>query len=166
MFPSRVRSSFDHELCCVQVPSIFGEFHHNENYSLRCHRLQNVRAEKCPHKPAKQDTFWSYNKSIFYIVRLDGNPFVPVRKGKQKRLKNFKFHTFIGRFQVTAWQWKGYLDSFYFILFFTPYSVQLELSEDFDVWHLRTLFCGRMEVSAVTEGSFMAVWASPRSNRK
>ena len=25
-----------------------------------------------------------------------------------KMLKNFKFHTFIGRFQVTPWQGKGY----------------------------------------------------------
>ena len=40
---------------------------------------------------AKQYTFWSYNKSIFYIVRFDGNPFMPLQKGKQKdvRISNF-----------------------------------------------------------------------------
>jgi len=29
----------------------------------------------------------SYNKFIFYIVGFDGNPFMPVRKGKKKKKK-------------------------------------------------------------------------------
>ena len=53
---------------------------------------KDFRAEKCPHRPAKQCIFWSYNKSIFYIVRFDGYPFMPMRKGKQTDLNISNSH--------------------------------------------------------------------------
>ena len=44
----------------------------------------------------------------FSVVRLDENPVTfSTSEKKRKRLKDFKFRTFIGRFQVASWQRKG-----------------------------------------------------------
>ena len=44
----------------------------------------------------------SYNTSTFSALRFDENP-VTLKK-ETKRLKNLKFRSFIGRFQVTSWR--------------------------------------------------------------
>jgi len=54
----------------------------------------------------KKYIFRSYNTSTFSVMPFDENPFTRQcgkEKRKEKRLKGFKFLTFIGRFQVT---WK------------------------------------------------------------
>ena len=37
-------------------------------------------------------------------------------KKKTKRLKGFKFRTFMGRFQTTSWQWRGYARRLWFCI--------------------------------------------------
>ena len=61
---------------------------------------KHFQAEKCLHKPAKQYIFWSCNKSVFCIVRFDGNPFMPMQKDKQKDLKNSNFTLLLAVFKL------------------------------------------------------------------
>ena len=49
----------------------------------------------------KQYISRSYNTSTFKAVRFDGDPYTCPCENKTKRLKGFKFRTFIGCFQVT-----------------------------------------------------------------
>ena len=55
-------------------------------------------------RACRQDIFRSYNPSTFNAMRFDENPFTRQREKEIKRLKDFRFRTFIGRFQVTPWQ--------------------------------------------------------------
>ena len=50
----------------------------------------------------KHYIFKSYNTSTFSAMHSDASA-----KKKTKGLKGFRFCAFIGRFQVTSWQWKG-----------------------------------------------------------
>ena len=98
---------------------------------------------------AKQYTFWSYNKSVFYIVLFDGNPFMPFRKGKQKDLRISNFTLLLAVFKSNHGSKRVNISHArqvcFVCLFFKPRMVFNLNSDDFDIWHLRTLFCGRME---------------------
>jgi len=58
------------------------------------------RGEKCTDTIPKKYIFRSYNKSPSILCFFNA-------KRLKKMLKNFKFGTFIGRFQAKPWQWKG-----------------------------------------------------------
>ena len=72
------------------------------HYSLTPSLLQHVTFPgwKMHGCTCKQCIFWSYN---IYIKALHFDANMPVRK----RHKNFKFRTFMGRFQMT-WHWRGH----------------------------------------------------------
>ena len=52
--------------------------------------------------------FQSYNKSNFNVAHLDEIFSDANAQKKTQRLKDFKFCTFNGCFQMPLWQWKGY----------------------------------------------------------
>ena len=55
----------------------------------------------------KQCIFQSYN-NYFQCYAFWWKPFpMQVWKGRQKGFKGLKCHTFMGRFQMTSWQWRG-----------------------------------------------------------
>ena len=56
----------------------------------------------------KQYIFWSYN-IYFQCCAFWWKSFhMPVQKKKTETLNGFKFYTFVGCFQVTSWQSRGY----------------------------------------------------------
>ena len=58
-----------------------------------------MRAHDC-----KQYIFTSCNKSLSVsCILMEAFSHANAKK-KKKMIKNFKLHTFIGRFQVTSWQ--------------------------------------------------------------
>ena len=62
-------------------------------------------------RACKQYIFRSYNINIFSATRFDGDPFrcqcEKEDKKEEEKLKGFKFLTFMGRVQMTSWQWSG-----------------------------------------------------------
>ena len=57
--------------------------------------------------PANSRIFRSYDTPTFNIMHFDENPFKRHCEKKTKSFKGFKFRCFIGRFQMTSWQWRG-----------------------------------------------------------
>ena len=67
----------------------------------------------------KQYILWSYNTSTFNAMCFDENLSCASAKNKTKRLKSFTFCTFICRFKVTSWRWRGYgLIQLYMLIYF------------------------------------------------
>ena len=55
----------------------------------------------------KQYIFQSCNIYFQFCAFWGRSFYMPVWKKKTKRLKSFKFHTFMGWFQMKSWQWRG-----------------------------------------------------------
>ena len=58
-------------------------------------------------RACKQCIFQSYNIYFLCYAFWWKSFHMPMPKRRQKRLKGFKFHTFMGRFEMISWLWRG-----------------------------------------------------------